>query len=202
MLVDSLQLAHPDRYRSEAYRGVSGHRQPKALEYKNRGILCVCCNMHKSQDDMMHCEDVEELDSADADFSFEQAFERKNDGSTVIEGTLEKRGYWNPSWKARHFVLDNKGRMFYYKSKDAKDSGKSAVGRIALNRFCLVTRRTDPNGEKYFLDLFIPANGQHRDRTFHLSASDSESCEQWAGAIESVKQKLLYTCFHDKGSWW
>eukprot|EP00292_Cryptomonas_paramecium_P021827 CAMPEP_0113683664 /NCGR_PEP_ID=MMETSP0038_2-20120614/13475_1 /TAXON_ID=2898 /ORGANISM="Cryptomonas paramecium" /LENGTH=163 /DNA_ID=CAMNT_0000603131 /DNA_START=63 /DNA_END=554 /DNA_ORIENTATION=+ /assembly_acc=CAM_ASM_000170 len=120
----------------------------------------------------------------------------------VVEGTLEKRGYWNPSWKSRYFVLDSKGHLCYYKSREDIDAGKSPSGRIAITRCCSVLTKVSVEADKFCFDVHIPANGHNRDRTFQLCASSAESMKVWVDAIEDVRQRIFYVTFEKGGSWW
>mmetsp|Transcript_3749 Transcript_3749/g.11038 ORF Transcript_3749/g.11038 Transcript_3749/m.11038 type:complete len:159 (-) Transcript_3749:98-574(-) len=120
----------------------------------------------------------------------------------LFEGYMQKRGFWNPAWKERYFVLDNCGRLYYYKSKSDRDSGECSAGRLALNRFCSISVPQGQSGQTICFDIQVPANGQLRNRTFHLCAPSLDVFEQWSFAVEKVKKRVIYVSFPDHGRWW
>mmetsp|Transcript_87737 Transcript_87737/g.233519 ORF Transcript_87737/g.233519 Transcript_87737/m.233519 type:complete len:147 (-) Transcript_87737:674-1114(-) len=146
----------------------------------------------------MHCEGLEEVKVSNADIDF---FSSLSNEHVIVEGTLEKRGYWNTAWKQRYFVIDNKGRMLYFKSKEHRDAGRLA-GMIALINACSVSRVKNRHGKDVCFELRVPANGHSMDRTFHLCAPSEEMCEKWVYAIEGVKDNVHYMCFPRGKSWW
>eukprot|EP00292_Cryptomonas_paramecium_P013925 CAMPEP_0113676688 /NCGR_PEP_ID=MMETSP0038_2-20120614/8794_1 /TAXON_ID=2898 /ORGANISM="Cryptomonas paramecium" /LENGTH=234 /DNA_ID=CAMNT_0000593769 /DNA_START=278 /DNA_END=979 /DNA_ORIENTATION=+ /assembly_acc=CAM_ASM_000170 len=50
----------------------------------------------------------------------------------MFSGTLEKRGYWNPSWKKRYFVLTKQGVLEYYSSDKDFEAGARRLGSITV----------------------------------------------------------------------
>mmetsp|Transcript_45457 Transcript_45457/g.120922 ORF Transcript_45457/g.120922 Transcript_45457/m.120922 type:complete len:191 (-) Transcript_45457:314-886(-) len=121
-------------------------------------------------------------------------------GRVVIECAMEKRGFWNTAWKTRIFVLDNRGRIFYYRSREDRDAGNIA-GKIALTRECTVSFEETREGRGY-VDIHVPANGKMVDRTFRLSSSYAAICRAWALAVEMEKGRLHYGCFPGDSNWW
>mmetsp|Transcript_59390 Transcript_59390/g.158022 ORF Transcript_59390/g.158022 Transcript_59390/m.158022 type:complete len:168 (-) Transcript_59390:707-1210(-) len=124
----------------------------------------------------------------------------------VKEGMLRKRGLWNPGWKARYFVLDNRGRISYYDSEFKRDSVGDCSGRIALNKNCTVTLPVQDKEGWFCFDLRVPANGQNFSRTFHFSAPTEEECIEWKEVIENIKRFIFYSCFSESDTdsvrWW
>eukprot|EP00292_Cryptomonas_paramecium_P015579 CAMPEP_0113661844 /NCGR_PEP_ID=MMETSP0038_2-20120614/217_1 /TAXON_ID=2898 /ORGANISM="Cryptomonas paramecium" /LENGTH=132 /DNA_ID=CAMNT_0000576615 /DNA_START=1 /DNA_END=396 /DNA_ORIENTATION=+ /assembly_acc=CAM_ASM_000170 len=118
----------------------------------------------------VHCDDLEEIDWSECELEPTRKVE------VLAEGILEKRGFWNPSWKARYFVLDSRGRLFYYKSFWHRMANMPA-GKIALTRDCSVSNVQQ--GDKFFIDLHVPANGRLVDRTFHFLASSQKIGQKW-----------------------
>mmetsp|Transcript_44416 Transcript_44416/g.118578 ORF Transcript_44416/g.118578 Transcript_44416/m.118578 type:complete len:151 (-) Transcript_44416:56-508(-) len=146
----------------------------------------------------VHRVELDEVEVSKADIDIFNSFASVH---VVAEGTLEKRGFWNPAWKLRYFTLDNKGRMFYYKSKEHRDAGKFA-GMIALTSECSISRSKDREGRDVCFELNIPANGRFIDRTFYFSAPSEETCVKWVDVIERVKDNIHYVCFPGDNSWW
>mmetsp|Transcript_70716 Transcript_70716/g.188772 ORF Transcript_70716/g.188772 Transcript_70716/m.188772 type:complete len:162 (-) Transcript_70716:257-742(-) len=145
--------------------------------------------------DSLGCEDVDDAEAPE--LSLEQLLEFDKNRRILAEGTLEKRGFWNPSWKARYFVLDNRGRMCYYKSKETKENGGAPSGRIGITNICIISRVGQQEDGRMCFDLQIPTSGRNRGRTYHLSASNVEDYERWVQSMADVGKRTYYTRFED-----
>jgi len=114
-----------------------------------------------------------------------------------ICGVLEKRGYWNPAWKIRFFVLTHSGDLHYFRSRhDAEGSSTRPRGtiRVALpdgtpdkNALALATRvRARPAGAdgRFPIELDVRAVRSRRPlRTFVLSARSEKEQARWLAAL-------------------
>ena len=119
--------------------------------------------------------------------------------STVIEGFLEKRGVWNPSWRRRYFVLESCGRLSYYKHKPDSTIPGRALGGIPI---CVQTAivpahpaTKTAHGSRAILEVRMPGGGVSSGRTFLLSAPSCEEGERWAAALAEVRRRVLYVSF-------
>mmetsp|Transcript_48590 Transcript_48590/g.128492 ORF Transcript_48590/g.128492 Transcript_48590/m.128492 type:complete len:272 (+) Transcript_48590:77-892(+) len=85
----------------------------------------------------------------------------RNTAEIIIDGTLEKRGYWNTAWKSRYFILNNRGELAYYKSKLDAEAGRPPISTIAV---ALPGGTTDEVGRAIETLVHVPVDGDADDR--------------------------------------
>ncbi len=115
----------------------------------------------------------------------------------AIEGFLEKRGVWNPSWRSRYFVLETRGRLSYFKDEDDSIFSERALGSIPI---CvdttIVPAPSEPAGAaRCVFKVLMPGGDVSTGRTFLLSAATREEAERWATALANVRRRVIYVSF-------
>ncbi len=122
--------------------------------------------------------------------------------SVVIEGFLEKRGVWNPSWRSRYFVLESRGRRSYFKTKSDSAIPDHALGGIPISvHTTIVPAQPEPKGagsargSRAIFEVRLPDGEMSSGRSFLLSAPTWEEGERWTAALSEVGRRVLYTSF-------
>mmetsp|Transcript_43785 Transcript_43785/g.116956 ORF Transcript_43785/g.116956 Transcript_43785/m.116956 type:complete len:237 (+) Transcript_43785:142-852(+) len=114
----------------------------------------------------------------------------------VICGTLNKRGYWNPSWKSRYFVLTQDGDLNYYSCQFEALTGGRRCGSIPI------AQRNTPSDTGHTQETHIRARGQFyieidvhtstpglltpSTRTYVLAADSRALRARWLAALHSA----------------
>ena len=111
----------------------------------------------------------------------------------LIEGYLQKRGLWNPSWKSRFFVLEVGGRLSYFTSDNDKCIPKRAKGVIPVDVHTIIKDEGQGDDGSWRFTIHVPAKGLNLGRTFSLSAECGNMGEQWLNKLSSVQDKIIYT---------
>jgi hypothetical protein len=97
----------------------------------------------------------------------------------ILEGPLEKRGFWNPAWKHRHFRLTMSGMMSYFPSSHCrKPLGSFSIREAAINR--------PANGHTNINVLVREPGSPCTGRTFFLAASSQHAAELWLAALRKA----------------
>eukprot|EP00291_Cryptomonas_curvata_P013277 CAMPEP_0172176632 /NCGR_PEP_ID=MMETSP1050-20130122/14931_1 /TAXON_ID=233186 /ORGANISM="Cryptomonas curvata, Strain CCAP979/52" /LENGTH=139 /DNA_ID=CAMNT_0012848947 /DNA_START=302 /DNA_END=721 /DNA_ORIENTATION=+ len=122
--------------------------------------------------------------------------------SIVIEGFLEKRGVWNPSWRSRYFVLESRGRLSYFKNKSDSLIPDRALGGIPISVHTTIvpapseTKASGPaHGSRAIFEVRLPDGEARAGRSFLLAAPTREEGERWAAALAEVRRRVLYVSF-------
>mmetsp|Transcript_8126 Transcript_8126/g.24356 ORF Transcript_8126/g.24356 Transcript_8126/m.24356 type:complete len:284 (-) Transcript_8126:104-955(-) len=119
--------------------------------------------------------------------------------AAILCGTLKKRGYWNPSWKTRYFVLTEGGDLNYYSCHFEAAAGGRRRGTIPI----LVTPRSSTPSD-IPLETCVRSRGHFQieidvrttppgkltpsSRTYHLAADSSKTRARWLAALQYVAQ--------------
>jgi hypothetical protein len=94
-----------------------------------------------------------------------------------FEGPLEKRGYWNPSWKSRYFVLSKQGSLSYFAAESEKSSPEP-LGTVPM-RNAVITSIPGASGRPQFtIQVQSPGSPAH-GRTFNLAAPNDTALARW-----------------------
>ena len=94
-----------------------------------------------------------------------------------FEGPLEKRGYWNPAWKSRYFVLSRQGMLSYFAAENDKSSPEP-LGSFPV-RSAIVTCIPSAPGRPQFTILVQSPGAPAHDRTFTLAAPNDTALARW-----------------------
>ncbi len=120
----------------------------------------------------------------------------------VIEGLLEKRGWWNPSWRSRYFILESRGRLSYFKNKSDSTVPGRALGAIPISvQTTIVPARIETQtagaarGSRAIFAVRVPGGEAGTGRSFLLSAPTREEGERWTAALEGLRRRVLYVAF-------
>jgi hypothetical protein len=110
-----------------------------------------------------------------------------------LKGMLHKRGYWNPAWKARYFVLTPSGNLEYYKASDGTPNGEpNGVIPVALRAGCrgeaeeTLVRSGGRDGRLEVIELTVRMPGSARGRTYILGAATGAEHDRWIVALQDV----------------
>jgi hypothetical protein len=117
--------------------------------------------------------------------------------SIVIEGFLEKRGVWNPSWRTRYFVLESRGRLSYFKNKADSVVPGRALGSIPISVHTIIVPSASETARcsRELFEVRIPDGDGSTGRVFLLSAPTREEGERWSAALAEVRRRVLYVSF-------
>jgi len=97
--------------------------------------------------------------------------------STMHEGWLKKRGWFNTAWQGRYFVLRQNRSLDYYANSDSYQNGLSPRGTILLSG-CNVERDKDDSS------VFVIRDNVKK-RTYECRCSDEFQMKSW---IDHLKQ--------------
>lgn len=98
---------------------------------------------------------------------------RKKDNDCVWSGYLNKRGKRNRAWRWRWFVLQEDGRLLYFKTH----SNTTAISSITLEE-SEVRETPDRNAREYLFEI------NNKQRVFYLRASDHNDMVTWILALK------------------
>ncbi len=115
----------------------------------------------------------------------------EDEDGAAAEGMLDKRGYWNPAWKARFFVLTPRGELEYYKAPDGAPRGAPAgVIPVALRAGCSgeAEETVVRAGGGRVIELTVRMAGPARGRTFVLRAETVADQERWVRVLRLVAE--------------
>jgi len=120
--------------------------------------------------------------------------------SIVIEGFLEKRGVWNPSWRSRYFILESRGRLSYFKNKADSAIPGRALGAIPISvHTTIVPAPSKPavaaRCSRAVFEVRMPDGDGSTGRAFLLSAPTTDEGERWVAALAEVRRRVLYVSF-------
>ncbi len=120
--------------------------------------------------------------------------------SVVIEGFLQKRGVWNPTWRSRYFILESRGRLSYFKTKDDSTVPGRALGAIPIIVHTTIVPAPPEadvkvRGKRAVFEVRMPDGEGSTGRTFLLCAQTREDGERWAAALADVHRRVLYVSF-------
>jgi hypothetical protein len=113
----------------------------------------------------------------------------------TAEGYLEKHGGWNQSWKSRYFVLDTRGRMYYFKNQADSDFPERARRGIPITKDVLVSRGGVAEDGRLLIRINLPGEGGRAGRTLMLGTWYHEDHQLWLSALEETRQVVLYVAF-------
>jgi hypothetical protein len=118
----------------------------------------------------------------------------------VIEGFLEKRGVWNPSWRSRYFVLESRGRLSYFKNEDDSACADRALGTIPISKHTTIVpvpaqAAGAASRKRAVFEVRMPDGEVSSGRAFLLSAPTRELGERWSAALAEVRRRVLYVSF-------
>jgi hypothetical protein len=94
-----------------------------------------------------------------------------------FEGPLEKRGYWNPAFKSRYFVLSKKGTLSYFAAESDKCS-PDPLGSIPVRNAIINCIPSAPGRPQFTILVQSPASPVH-GRTFILAAPTDDDLTRW-----------------------
>jgi hypothetical protein len=108
----------------------------------------------------------------------------------VIEGYLMKRGFWKQSWKKRFFVLEESGRLKYFKSESDKVYPERARGCVPICVDASIEQRKLKDGK---LSIKVVTNeGSRFLSTVMLSAPSQGEHTLWMAGLERVQNTVCY----------
>ena len=100
-----------------------------------------------------------------------------------FEGPLEKRGYWNPAWKARHFVLTEDGTLSYYPSLEDSRSVEP-LGSFAVRNAVISLAAASAAGRAQFTVLVQDPACPSHGRTYAPAAAGDDLLRRWLRELE------------------
>ena len=100
-----------------------------------------------------------------------------NSGEVQFEGPLEKRGYWNPAWKSRYFVLSRQGVLSYFATKSDKNSPEP-LGSFTVRNAIITCIPSAPGRPQFTVQVHSPGSPVH-GRTFILVAPSDDALTRW-----------------------
>ena len=106
----------------------------------------------------------------------------------LIEGTLMKRGHWNPHFKERYFILYEDGKLFYFRSEDGKWL-KAALGCVDLgSRTCISTMREakDRDGRD---TIELSVSTSEASRVYVMAAATDAVLRRWIAHLAAVLRR-------------
>mmetsp|Transcript_13401 Transcript_13401/g.37066 ORF Transcript_13401/g.37066 Transcript_13401/m.37066 type:complete len:179 (-) Transcript_13401:169-705(-) len=114
----------------------------------------------------------------------------------VLEGYMEKRGFWNPSWKSRYCALDDVGRFSYFQSKEQATDLSKALGSIPIDQRTVISPVV-MRGKRATIQIRVSSG-----RVFHMSCNSTEEAEAWVQALENMHQCVHYVAFPQNVRHW
>ena len=117
--------------------------------------------------------------------------------SVLMEGWLDKRGYWNPARKSRYFVLEMRGRLSYFKSEADRKLNGQVLGSIPINADVEITASKNPSSQedRIQIEIRVPNNESRVGRTFVLSTRCREDGERWLAILQETRSRVFYVSF-------
>jgi hypothetical protein len=109
---------------------------------------------------------------------------------------LDKRGHWNPAWKARFCVLTPRGDLEYYKHHTGPGGSPKGTPKgvipVALRAGCRgdaeeTVVRAGREGRRV-IELSVRMAGPARGRTYVLRAATEAECDRWMQALRRVAE--------------
>jgi hypothetical protein len=94
-----------------------------------------------------------------------------------FEGPLEKRGYWNPAWKSRYFVLSRQGSLSYFAAESDKRSSEP-LGSFPVSNAIVACIPSAPGRPQFTILVQSPGSHAH-GRTFTLAAPNDTALTRW-----------------------
>ena len=108
----------------------------------------------------------------------------------VLEGYLMKRGVWKQSWKMRFFVLEDSGRLSYFKSESDKMYPERARGCVPISVDASIEQRKSKDGR---LSITLVSNESSRFlSTVKLAALSQGEHGLWMAGLERVQSNVCY----------
>mmetsp|Transcript_70930 Transcript_70930/g.189393 ORF Transcript_70930/g.189393 Transcript_70930/m.189393 type:complete len:156 (-) Transcript_70930:24-491(-) len=143
--------------------------------------------------DALHLDDVSPTSTVDT-----SRYSLSDSDYIVLEGVMSKRGMWNRCWKSRYFVLDGRGRLYYFKNKEDSAFPERCKGSIPIFVSTLVTQHPDQS----VFEIHVPASEDHGGRTFTFNASSAKEAEIWVSRIQNVGKDILFVAFKEGVRHW
>jgi hypothetical protein len=114
----------------------------------------------------------------------------KRNQKIVLEGVLAKRGFWNPDFKERYFVLTRNGDVWYFLDKSQKDCPEQALGVIHLGSKTTLASVAAKDGSKSAEILLSVSRPETTfPRAFVLQATTQKAQEDWIDAFQQILDK-------------
>jgi hypothetical protein len=99
-----------------------------------------------------------------------------------FEGMLEKRGYWNPAWKQRYFVLTEDGMLSYFPSH-ADSRSAEPLGTVSVCNAVITPTSAAADRAQFTVLVKDPACPSH-GRTYILAAASADLLARWLRELE------------------
>ena len=116
----------------------------------------------------------------------------KGSKTLVIEGYLMKRGLWKQSWKRRFFVLEDSGRLSYFKSESDKLYPERARGCFPISVDASIKQRKSKDGSQTI--KVITKESSRFLGTVKLAAFSQGEHTLWMVGLERVQNTVCYVC--------
>ena len=130
----------------------------------------------------------------------------------VFEGSLAKRGRWNPSFKERYFVLTSEGTLFYFPDSSAMSTTSTELSQSSTNHCngnsassrCCTSKALGfvPLGSEVvstelcaggmadgYAQIEMSVKGPGFQRTYILGAVSCVARDEWLNALRNVVTK-------------
>jgi hypothetical protein len=108
----------------------------------------------------------------------------------VMEGYLMKRGFWKQCWKKRFFVLEDSGRLSYFKSESDKAHPERARGCVPISLDVSIEQRKSKDGK---ISIIVNTNESSRFfSTVKLTAPSQGEHSLWMAGLEKVQNNVFY----------
>ena len=141
--------------------------------------------------------DITDLQICESDIYIDLLFPPfHSENKILLEGTLEKRGRWNPAWKPRYFVLEASGRLYYFLSEQDKKVTESARGVIPIDIHTSVKDGGTTDDGRYLIRIQIPGSRFSSGRTFILSSREKSGHSEWLSILSAIRAKVYYISRH------
>lgn len=108
----------------------------------------------------------------------------------VFEGILTKRGFWNPDFKERYFVLTEDGNLQYFEEQSQKHHSELALGVIHLGcKFTLASVAAANIHDSTEIILTVSNIEHSHARSYVMQATTKLAQQQWIIAIKKILDK-------------